>query len=187
VRYCFIEDHRQESPVSLLCEPLGVSISGYSAWRKRPMSQHQREDGQLAEQIQAASHANRELYGSPRVHAELQAQAITCSRKRVARLMRELELAARRSRHRTKTTRSDPSAQFAPNRLNRDFTATRPDEKWAGEITAIWTDEGWLYLSAVLDLFSRRVVGWALAASANETLVEMAVRMALLQRRPQAG
>jgi putative transposase len=187
VRYRFIEDHRQEYPVSLLCETLGVSISGYYAWRKRPMSQHQREDGQLAEQIQAAYHANRELYGSPRVHAELQAQGITCSRKRVARLMRELELTARRSRHRTKTTRSDPSAQFAPNRLDRDFTATRPDEKWAGDITAIWTYEGWLYLSAVLDLFSRRVVGWAMAASADETLVEMALRMALLQRRPQAG
>ena len=106
---------------------------------------------------------------------------------RVARLMRELELAARRPRHRTKTTRSDPNARVAANRLDRDFAATRPNEKWAGDITAIWTYEGWLYLAAVLDLFSRRVVGWAMAASADETLVEMALRMALVQRRPQAG
>ena len=101
--------------------------------------------------------------------------------------MRELELAARRPRHRTKTTRSDPNAPVVPNRLDRDFAATRPHEKWAGDITAIWTYEGWLYLAAVLDLFSRRVVGWAMAASADETLVEMALRMALVQRRPQAG
>jgi putative transposase len=151
------------------------------------MSQHQREDGQLAEHIQAAYHANRGVYGSPRVHAELQAQGIRCARKRVARLMRELGLAARRPRHRTVTTRSDPSAQVAPNLLDRDFTATRPNEKWTGDITAIWTYEGWLYLAAVLDLYSRRVVGWAMAASQDETLVEMALRMAVLQRCPQAG
>jgi putative transposase len=173
--------------VSLLCETLDVSVSGYYAWRKRPMSQHQREDGHLVERIQAAYQANRGVYGSPRVHAELKAQGIKCARKRVARLMRELQLAARRPRHRTKTTQSDPNARVAPNRLDRDFTATRPNEKWAGDITAIWTYEGWLYLAAVLDLFSRRVVGWAMAASAEETLVEMALPMALVQRRPQAG
>src|SRR5436309_15130722 len=120
-------------------------------------------------------------------HAELQAQGIKCSRKRVARLMREQELAVRRPRHRTVTTHSDPHARVAPNRLDRDFTATHPHEKWTGDITAIWTYEGWLYLAAVLDLFSRQVVGWAMAASADETLVEMALRMALLQRRPPAG
>ncbi len=150
------------------------------------MSEHQREDGQLAERVQAASHANRGVYGSPRVHAELQAQGIRCARKRVARLMREHGLAARRPRHRTITTRSDPNARVAPNLLDRNFTATRPNEKRGGDITAIWTYEGWLYLAAVLDLFSRRVVGWAMAASQDEALVEMAFRMALLQRRPQA-
>ena len=187
MRFQFIEDHRQQYPVSLLCEMLNVSVSGYYAWRKRPMSQHQREDGQLAERIQVAYHTNRGVYGSPRIHAELRAQGIRCARKRVARLMREWELVARRPRHRTITTRSDPSARFAPNGLDRDFTATRPNEKWTGDITAIWTYEGWLYLAAVLDLFSRRVVGWAMAASADETLVERALRMALLLRRPQAG
>jgi putative transposase len=97
--------------------------------------------------------------------------------------MREWELAARRPRHRTKTTQSDPRARVAPNRLDRDFTATRPNEKWTGDTTAIWTYEGWLYLAAVLDLFSRRVGGWAMAASADEALVEMALR----KLRPQAG
>jgi transposase InsO family protein len=187
MRFQFIEDHRQEYSASLLCETLNVSVSGDSAWRKRPMSSQQRDDGQLAEHVQAAYHANRGVYGSPRVHAELQAQGIKCARKRVARLMRELELAACRPRHRTRTTRSDPSARVAPNRLDRDFTATHPNEKWTGDITAIWTYEGWLYLAAVLDLFSRRVVGWAMAASADETLVEMALRMALHKLHPQAG
>jgi putative transposase len=187
MKYRFIADHRQDYPLNLLCQTLGVSVSGYYAWRERPMSQHQREDGRLAEHVRAAYQTNRGVYGSPRVHAELQAQGIKCARKRVARLMRALELAARRPRHRTKTTQSDPSARVAPNRLDRDFTATHPNEKWAGDITAIWTYEGWLYLAAVLDLFSRRVVGWAMAASADETLVELALRMALLQRRPQAG
>jgi putative transposase len=113
VRFHFIEDHRQQYPVSLLCETLDVSVSGYYAWHKRQMSQHQREDGQLAERIQAAYHANRGVYGSPRVHAELQAQGIKCAHKRVARLMCELDLAARRPRHRTKTTQSDPNARLA--------------------------------------------------------------------------
>jgi len=187
VRYQFIADHRQDYPVSLLCQTLEVSVSGYYAWRERPMSQHQREDGQLAERIQATYDANRGVYGSPRVHAARQAQEITCARKRVARLMRELELAARRPRHRTKTTHGDPSARVAPNRLDRDCTATRPNEKWTGDSTAMWTYAGWLSFAAVLDLFSRRVVGWAMAALADETLVEGALHMALSQRRPQAG
>lgn len=145
MRYQFIEAHREEYPVRVLCETLEVSESGYYDWRKRPMSQHAQSDAQLAEQIREIYQANRKLYGSPRVHAELQEQGIKCARKRVARLMREQGLAARRTRHRTLTTRSDASARLAPNCLNREFTATRPNEKWTGDITAIWTYEGWLY------------------------------------------
>lgn len=172
--------------MSLLCETLEVSVSGYYDWRKRPMSQHARSDALLAEGIQAAYYAYRRLYGSPRLYVELHEQGIACSRKRVARLMRELGLSARRARHRTRTTRNDPRARVAPNLLNQDFTASRPDEKWTGDITAIWTYEGWLYLAVVLDLFSRRVIGWAMASHQDETLVEMAFRMALLHRRPEA-
>lgn len=172
--------------MSLLCETLEVSVSGYYDWRKRPMSQHARSDALLAEGMQAAYHAYRRLYGSPRLYVELHEQGIACSRKRVARLMRELGLSARRARHRTRTTRNDPRARVAPNLLKQEFTASRPDEKWTGDITAIWTYEGWLYLAVVLDLFSRRVIGWAMASHQDETLVEMAFRMALLRRRPEA-
>jgi putative transposase len=187
VRYQFIEEHRGEYPVSVLCETLEVSVSGYYDWRKRPMSEHARADAHLAEQIQAAYYACRKLYGSPRLYVELHEQGISCSRKRVARLMREQGLCARRTRHHTQTTRQAPGARVAPNLLNRDFTASHPDKKWTGDITAVWTYEGWLSLAVVLDLFSRRVVGWAMAATQDETLVSMALRMALLARRPAAG
>ena len=151
------------------------------------MSQHPREDGQRASRIQDAYHANRQVYGSPRIHAELRAQGINSSRKRVARLMRERGLSAKPRAHRTRTTNSEPGARIAPNLLNQDFTAASPNEKWTGDITAVWTYEGWLYLAAVLDLFSRRVVGWAMAAQQDETLIEAAFCMALLGRHPPAG
>ncbi len=187
MRYQFIEEHRKEYPVTLLCETLEVSVSGYYDWRKRPMSQHARLDQELSEQIRAAYHTHRRIYGSPRIHVELRAQGVRCSRKRVARLMHEQGLCARRRAHHTRTTWSEPGARIAPNLLNQDFAASRPNEKWTGDITAIWTYEGWLYLAVVLDLFSRRVVGWAMAANQDESLVEMALRMALLSRRPGAG
>ncbi len=173
--------------MSVLCETLEVSVSGYYDWRKRPLSQRAQADAELAGQIQAVHAATRKMYGSPRVHGELQAQGIKVARKRVARLMREHGLAGCRPRHRTRTRHSDPSARVAPNRLNREFTACRPNEKWSGDITAIWTYEGWLYLAVVLDLFSRRVVGWAMAAHQDESLIEAAFRMALLGRHPGTG
>ena len=113
-----VEEYRKEYPVSVLCETLGVSLSGYYAWRKRPICQHRRADEVLADQIQEVYHACRQVYGSPRIHAELQAQGISSSRKRVARLMRERGLSARRPRHRTITTRSEPGARVAPNLLD---------------------------------------------------------------------
>jgi putative transposase len=182
-----VEALRKEYPVSVLCETLGVSLSGYYAWKNRPLSQHQREDSQLAERLQAAYHASRQVYGSPRIHAELRDQGISVSRKRVARLMREQGLSASRRRHRTITTKSEPGARVAPNVLDQDFTATRPNEKWTGDITAIWTYEGWLYLAVVLDLYSHRVIGWAMAATQDEALIERAFQMALLGRQPPAG
>jgi putative transposase len=182
-----VEEYRKDYPVSVLCETLGVSLSGYHAWKNRPLSQHQWEDTQLAERIHAVYHECRQVYGSPRIHAELRDQGIIVSRKRVARLMRERGLSACRRRHRTITTHSMPGARVAPNLLNQEFTATRPNEKWTGDITAIWTYEGWLYLAVVLDLYSRRVIGWAMAATQDEALIETAFRMALLGRHPPAG
>ncbi len=173
--------------MSVLCETLEVSLSGYSAWKKRPVSQHQREDPQLAEQIQHVYHACRQVYGSPRIHVELREQGVTSSRKRVARLMREQGLSAHRRQHKTITTKSEPGARVAPNLLDQECTASRPNEKWTGDMTAIWTYEGWLYLAVVLALFSRWVIGWAMAATQDETLIERALPMALLGRQPSPG
>ncbi len=187
MRYQFIVEHRHEYPIALMCRVLSVSVSGYYAWCKRPSSRHSREDAHLVEHVKIVFQTNRHVYGSPRVHAELQAQGIKCARKRVARLMREQGLFAQRPRHRTITTKSEPGAQVAPNLLQRDFSADRPDTKWVADTTYIWTAEGWLYLAVVLDLFSRMVVGWSMAATQDATLVVQALRMAIVRRRPQAG
>ena len=122
-----------------MCPVLEVSVSGYSAWGNRPPSRHSREDAQLAEQVKKVFQANRRVYGSRRVHAELQAQGIKCARKRVARLMREYGLFAQCPRHRTVTTQSDPDAPVAPNLLKRDFSADRPNSNWVADTTSIWT------------------------------------------------
>ena len=141
----------------------------------------------LLNKIKDAFQSNRWVYGSPRIHAELQAQGIHCARKRVARLMRELELGAKRPRHRTVTTKSEEGAKVTPNLLQQDFHADQPNQKWTTDTTSIWTQEGWLYLAVVLDLFSRMVVGWSMAAIQDATLVVNALEMALARRRPQAG
>jgi transposase InsO family protein len=171
-----------------MCKVLEVSVSGYYASRKRPVSAHQREDARLAAEIQTIFQENRQVYGSPRIHAALRARGIRCGRKRVVRLMQALGLQAKRHRlHKPTTTSSDPTAHFAPNLLNRDFTAPGPNTRWVTDITAIPTDEGWLYLAVMLDLFSRMVVGWAMDTSENEHLVTLALQMALARRHPQAG
>ena len=152
------------------------------------MSAHQREDARLSAEIQTIFLENRQVYGSPRIHAALQARGMRCGRKRVVRLMQALRQQAKRHRqHKPTTTSSDPTARFAPNLLARDFTATRPNTKWVTDITAVPTAEGWLYLAVVLDLFSRMVVGWAMASTEDEHLVTLALHMALARRHPQAG
>lgn len=185
--YQFIAQAQNEYPVTRLCSTLGVSISGYYAWRKRPESQHGREDGELKRAIEASYQASRACYGSPRILADLQAQGYRCSRKRVARLMREQGLCARAKRRRHWTTQQDPSHEKATNVLARDFQASAPNQKWVTDVTAIWTQEGWLYLAGVLDLFSRRLVGWALAPVQDEELVQRALHMALLRCHPKPG
>jgi putative transposase len=188
MKYQFVAEHQGEYPVTLMCQVLEVSVSGYYAWRKRPVSHHQREDARLSAEIQAIFLENRQVYGSPRIHAALQGCGRHCGRKRVVRLMQALGLQAKRHRkQKPTTTKSDPTARFAPNLLNRDFTASRPNTKWVTDITAIPTAEGWLYLAVVLDLFSRMVVGWAMDSTENEHLVTVALQMALARRHPQAG
>jgi putative transposase len=187
MKYQFIAEYRQEYPITTMCRVLEVSVSGYYAWCKREPSQHARSDAQLAEKVKTAFQDNRRVYGSPRVHAELRAQGIRCARKRIARLMREQDLFAKRPRHHTITTHSEPGAQVAPNRLQRDFSANQPNIKWVADTTYIWTAEGWLFLAVVLDLFSRMVVGWSMATIQDATLVVQALHMAVVRRRPQAG
>ncbi len=131
---------------------------------------------------------NRQVYGSPRLHVALRDRGWRCGRKRVVRLMRTLGLCAKpRKPRKPTTTSSDPTAHFAPNKLGRDFTAARPNTKWVTDITAIPTAQGWLYLAVVLDLFSRMIVGWAMAPTEDEHLVTLALQMALARRHPQAG
>jgi len=188
LKYQFIAEYQDEYPITLMCQVLEVSVSGYYASRQRAVSNHQREDARLSAEIQTIFLENRQVYGSPRIHAALQARGIRCGRKRVVRLMQALGLCAKPHRqHLPTTTHSDPTARFAPNLLDRDFTAARPNTKWVTDTTAISTAEGWLYLAVVLDLFSRKVVGWAMSGTEDEHLVTLALQMALAQRHPQAG
>ncbi len=183
----FIADHRREYPIAVLCHALEVSESGYYAWKTREPSQHCREDAKLAAEIQQIFLDHRQIYGSPRIHAVLKARGISCGRKRVVRLMQQLGLSAQSKHSRKPTTKSDPQARFAPNHLDREFTASEPNTKWVTGTKAIETAEGWLYLAVILDLFSRMVVGWAFSATENAELTELALRMALANRRPPAG
>ena len=143
MKFQFMAEHQRDYPVTTMCRALEVSVSGYYAWRKREPSQHCREDAELADKICVVFQSNRCVYGSPRIHAELQAQGLHCARKRVARLMRELELVAKRPRHRTVTTKSEEGAAIAPNLLQQDFHADQPNQKWTTDTTYIWTQEGW--------------------------------------------
>jgi putative transposase len=171
----------------VLCKTLEVSESGYYAWRSRPVSQHCREDARLCADIQQIFLDHRQVYGSPRIHAVLKTRGIHCSRKRVVRLMQQLGLSAQVKKQRKPTTRSNPAARFAPNHLNREFAASSPNQKWVTDTKAVETAEGWLYLAVILDLFSRLVVGWAMATTEDAQLVELALRMALAHRHPAEG
>jgi putative transposase len=186
--YRFIAAVAAHHPVALSCRVLGVSRAGYYAWRDRPPSARARADAALTGVIHRLHHASRGTYGSPRIHADLQAQGRRHGRKRVARLMRQAGLAGcHRRRRRPRTTVADPAAAPAPNLVQRDFNPLAPDQLWLADITYVPTGEGWLYLAAVLDAFSRRVVGWAMADHLRTELVLDALEAALATRRPAAG
>jgi putative transposase len=166
-----------------MCRMMQVSVSGYYDWLRREPSAHEREDGELAKEIHRIFYANRSVYGSPRVHAELRAAGIGCSRERTARLMREMELVAKRHRRNKPVgTVRHKGTVAAPNVLDRDLSAHSPNAKWVSDTTYVWTTEGWLYVAVILDLFSRLVVGWAMGTSNDEALVRTALEMALIRR-----
>jgi putative transposase len=184
VKYRFIERQAPEFPVRRLCEVLGVSVSGYYRFRGRPESRRSREDRRLRMQIRTIHREMKGRYGSPRMYEELRARGVRCSRKRVARLMREEHLQGRRRRRYRVTTQSAHGHAVAPNRLNQQFRVAGPNQVWAGDLTYLWTEEGWLYVAVLLDLFSRRVVGWAVSSRIDGALTLSALRMALGQDRP---
>jgi putative transposase len=186
--YKFMAEHTQEFAVVRMCKVLEVSASGYHAWRRRAVSPRAQANQGLLEQIRDVHAESRGTYGSPRVHARLRQRGVACGRHRVARLMRLGGIVAVPP-HRRRPARTQGHAETAarPNLLAQDFRAQRPNQKWVADITYIETREGWLYLAAVLDLFSRRVVGWSMADRREATLVAEALQMAVGRRRPGSG
>jgi transposase InsO family protein len=181
----FIEDHRDEFPVIRMCKVLEVSRSGYYAWRGRPPSEREMANQELYEKIKEEYDKSSGTYGSPRIYQALKKQGIVCSENRVARLMRSRDLRAKqKNRYRT-TTRPNKADPVAPNLVDQDFEAERPNQKWLTDITYISTEEGWLYLAAVLDLCSRRIVGWAMSDRMTGDLTIRALKMAIRQRQPE--
>lgn len=178
----FIHSQREQYPLQVLCRVLQVSRSGYYAWRRRGLSQRAQANARLLVAIKQAHKDSRETYGSPRVHQVLLRQGQRCGRHRVARLMRLAELRGVPRRKFVRTTQRAAEEARVPDRLQRDFSASAPNQKWVSDITYIATQEGWLYLATVLDLYSRRIVGWAMAAHMRAELVRDALQMAYVQR-----
>jgi putative transposase len=186
--YQLIAEEEAHHPVALSCRVLGVSRAGYYAWRGRPPAARARADADLTAAIHRLHAASRGVYGSPRIHADLRAEGRRHGRKRVARLMRQAGLSGcPRPRRRPRTTVADPAAAPAPDLVQRAFDPLAPNRLWLADITYVPTEEGWLYLAAVLDAFSRRVVGWAMADHLRTELVLAALDLALRRRRPAAG
>ena len=179
MRFAFIATEKACYPVALMCRVLKVSRAGYYAWCKRPASQHTQEDQRLGLAVAAIYRESRGRYGSPRVHAELRERGQRTGRKRVARLMQTAGLRAREHRRFRCTTDSRHGMAIKQNLLERRFTVPTPNRGWVTDITYVWTLEGWLYLAVILDLFSRRVVGWSLSERLERGIALDAFKMAL--------
>lgn len=184
MRYQFIEAHREEFEVQVMCDVLDVSRSGYYAWRTRPASAREMADAEHTKTIRRIFDDSWETYGYESIWRAMQAEEKACGKHRVRRLMRQEGLVVKQTKRYKRTTKANPNHQPAPNLLDGNFEADQPDTKWCGDITYIPTQEGWLYLAVILDLFSRRIVGWAMAARMTQELVCAALSMALRQRQP---
>ena len=188
MKYAFIHEHRRRWPVRVQCRVLGVSASGFYDHLKRRPGPRKLRRAALGERIARVHAESRGRYGGPRVHAQLRRDGEKVSRKTVASIMRQRDLRGKTRRKRTpRTTDSRHDQPIAPNVIERDFTATAPNQKWLADITYVDTDEGWLYLAAVLDCFSRKIVGWAAADHLRSELVEEALTAALRTRGPGDG
>jgi putative transposase len=181
-----MQAHVEQFPVRVMCRVLGVSPSGYYSWRRRPPSRRSQQNQQLLGQIRMVHQQSRQTYGSPKILQALRQQGIRCGRNRIMRLMRQAGLVAKRQRCFKRTTQVNAQHRYAPNQLQQRFVATQPNQVWLADVTYIATQAGWLYLAAVLDLHSRRIVGWAMDEQMPDTLTQRALQMALGQRQPKA-
>lgn len=184
MRFAFVEEHRHQLPVNRLCHIMDVNPRGYRAWRSRPASQRQRTDMVLLAHIREQFTLSLGSYGRPRMTEELKDLGLDVGHRRVGRLMRENGISVKRNKKFKATTDSNHRFNIAPNLLNRDFAADRPNQKWAGDISYVWTQEGWLYLAIILDLHSRRVIGWAVSNRVKRDLAIRALNMAIALRQP---
>jgi putative transposase len=187
VRFAAIDEHRGQHLLKAMCKAMKVSQSGYFSWKNRPSSSGEIEDYRLTRLIEKVHLGSRNTYGSPRVHAMLKSMGEIVSKTRVARLMQRYGIRAKTKRKFKATTNSKHRLPVAPNVLARNFSPNRANQVWAGDITYLWTNEGWLYLAVVLDLFSRKVIGWAMEPTLSKELALKALRMALSQRQPSLG
>lgn len=187
MRFAFIDRYDGPLPRARLCQMLAVTDRGLRAWRLRPISQRQRDDMVLLAHIREQHRLSLGSYGRPRMTEELKELGVKVGHRRVGRLMRENAITVVRTRKYKATTDSDHSFNIAPNLLERDFAADGPNQKWAGDISYIWTREGWLYLAVILDLHSRRVIGWAVSNRLKRDLAIQALKMAINLRRPPWG
>jgi len=187
VKYGFVRTQARNFPVVVLCRVLEVSVSGYYAWSRRPESSRSREDRRLSVEIRSIHEKSKHRYGSPRVHDELTEGGERCSRKRVARLMTQEGLRAREPRKFRRTTDSGHAHPVAPNHLDRRFNVAHPNRVWVGDMTYVWTTEGWLYLSVLMDLCSRRIVGWSTSDRISQELCLQSLEKALYERKPPRG
>lgn len=187
MKYQAIKDHASRFAVRLMCRVLGVSPSGYYHWCTRPESVRARSNRRLMLAIRVSHARSRGHYGSPRITHELREQGECCSENRVARLMREHGIRAKRSKRFCVTTQSGHGFAVAPNRLNRQFEVSAPNQVWVSDITYVWTDEGWQYLAVIMDLYARAIVGWSIQPTLSADLALGALQMALGRRQPGPG
>ena len=187
MRYRAIQEHDRRYPIRLMCRALAVSAAGYYAWRSRPESARSVSARAVLSAIRVIHRESRETYGSPSIWDALIKRGHCVGEHRVARLMRVEGIRAKAVKKWRATTQSNPRLPVAENTLNRQFTVAHPNQVWAGDLTYVWTTEGWLYLAVILDLYSRLVVGWAMGHRLTVELAEQALRMALAHRTPRAG
>ncbi len=187
MRFAFIHAEKASFPIAAMCRLFGVTLQGYYAYANRPASPRVQDEAALCKAIQRVFAESGETYGSPRVLRELRNAGFQVGKRRVERAMRGLGITPPTPRRHCRTTVQNPAHPVAPNELARDFTATRPNERWVTDITYVWTDEGWGYVAVILDLFSRAVVGWAIDATLSTRLPLAALGVAVQRRRPHAG